>query len=237
LLRALIGRRWADRHQWRNVASCIQPTNTKNTALHQALQSEAGFPIIDLEQDWQVDQLAERVDCFCATDYNDAALQKRILNNKNTAFLYTNGGIVPGVLLTHPGVRIIHIHPGIVPAMRGSDCLLWSVLMRGRIGVSCFYMGVGIDDGAIIGQQEFPLPNLPSLSPLLTADREREAYRALLYAVDPHYRAKLLVNVLRQYMGTDLRALPTQQQASPIRPAYLWMHPRLRLKTMRETLS
>ena len=113
--------------------------------------------------------------------------------------------------------------------------MLWSAAVRRELGVSCFYMSTGIDEGALIGQREFPLPRLPALAPLLKNGEEPMAYRALLYAVDPHMRAQLLVDVLRAYSGADLRRLPAREQSHASRLAYLWMHPRLRLKVMKES--
>jgi hypothetical protein len=98
-------------------------------------------------------------------------------------------------------------------------------------------MSPGIDEGEVIGQREFDLPRLPSLAPLLTPQNEDTAYRALLFAVDPHFRAQLLADVLRAHPGADLRRLPTRAQPPASRPAYLWMHPRLRLRAMREAFQ
>jgi hypothetical protein len=197
------------------------------------LQHEAGLAPINYFETWEAKEFAETVEYLRAVDYLDPILQSRICDD-GCAFLYTNGGIVPAALLSRPGVRVLHIHPGIVPDVRGSDCLLWSAHVRKQIGVSCFYMSPGIDEGAVIGQREFKLPKLPSLAPLLTASGEAEATRALLYAVDPHFRAKLLVDVIRSNSAVDLRALPVRPQPPAGRPAYLWMHPRLRRKVMQE---
>ena len=79
------------------------------------------------------------------------------------------------------------------------------------------------------------MPRLPVLAPLLGSGEEPTAYRALLYAVDPHLRAQLLVDVLRAHPGADLRRLPAREQTRASRPAYLWMHPRLRRQVMKES--
>lgn len=198
------------------------------------LQEEAGFSPIDHFSSWSPDEHAEEVTRFRASDFTDIALQARMRAAKETAFLYTNGGIVPGSLLGVPGLRVFHIHPGIVPELRGSDCFLWSASVRRKLGVSCFYMSAGIDEGTILGQREIDLPRLPSLASLMNPADEPLAYRALLFAVDPHLRASLFVDVLRSHPGADLRHLPARPQPQARRPAYLWMHPRLRLYTMRE---
>jgi hypothetical protein len=201
------------------------------------LQVEAGFPPIDHFAPLDADGQAVEVERFSAENFDDPQLHSRIARARDTAFLFTNGGIVPAKILERPDVRMLHVHPGIVPDMRGSDCLLWSALVRGRVGVSCFYMSPGIDEGDVIGQREFDLPRLASLAELLTPRDEDTAYRALLFAVDPHLRAQLLVDILRAHPDADLRRLPARKQPAALRPAYLWMHPRLRLHVMRKAFA
>jgi hypothetical protein len=176
--------------------------------------------------------VAEVVKKFKAENYEDPVLQARIFQNKEDAFLYTNGGIVPGTVLNYPGIKFLHIHPGIVPEMRGSDCLLWSHLIKARFGMSCFYMSPGIDEGSVIGQKEYEVGSLSALQDYLTPGKEGLAYRALLYAFDPHLRAQLLIDILMQSEGIDMRKIESHKQAKTSRPAYLWMHPRLRLLTI-----
>ncbi|MFN7612766.1 MAG: formyltransferase family protein [Alphaproteobacteria bacterium] len=201
-------------------------------AVCMAIQQEAGLEAIDYFSAWDGEGYAEKVLRFRAKDFEDAVLQKRMKRHRDSAFLYTNGGIVPATILSVLGMRILHVHPGIVPAVRGSDCLLWSVDLRKKIGVSCFYMSAGIDEGDLIAQQEWEIPKLPSLAAYLTPGGEDLAYRALLFAVDPHYRARLLIQAIGP--ATDVCKLPALPQAPAMRSAYLWLHPRLRLKFMRE---
>lgn len=216
---------------WRRVPA----QDTQYADLCTRLQVQAGCTPVDHEAAWRPADYAEEVRSFRARDFDDPLLHERMAQAADTAFLYTNGGRVPAVLLDRPEIRVLHIHPGIVPDLRGSDCLLWSAAVRRRLGVSCFYMSAGIDEGALIGQREFDLPRLPALAPLLAGGEEPTAYRALLYAVDPHLRAQLLVDVLRAHPGADLRRLPAREQTRASRPAYLWMHPRLRLQVMKES--
>jgi len=216
---------------WRHAPA----QNPHYAELCKRLQVQAGYTPIDHEAAWRPSDYAEEVHSFCVRDFDDPLLHARMAQVADTAFLYTNGGKVPAALLDRPEIRILHIHPGIVPDLRGSDCLLWSAVVRRRLGVSCFYMSAGIDEGALISQREFDLPRLRALAPLLADGAEPFCYRALLYAVDPHLRAQLLVDVLRSHAGTDLRKLPAREQATcASRPAYLWMHPRLRLQVMKE---
>jgi len=202
-------------------------------ALCEALQRSAGFDVVDLFSEIDGHAFADEVKSLVAVDYDDPALEAQIVRHADTAFLYTNGGRVPARVLDHPEVRFFHVHPGMVPEVRGSDCLLWSALDRRRVGVSCFYMSPGIDEGDLLGQREFPLPDVSPLRPVLTPDREDMAYRALLFAVDPHYRARVFTDVLEAASGGDLRKCAAIPQTSPRRPPYLWMHPALRRHAMR----
>jgi hypothetical protein len=214
--RRLLGARFADAFL-RSRDEAAAPPDKTFAALCLRLQDEAGLVPVDYFAPWEPADYAEDVECFSATDFHDPLLQRRILRSDETAFLHTNGGIVPD--------------------MRGSDCLLWSALVRRRLGVSCFYMSPGIDEGEVIGQRELDLPRLPSLAPFLSPQDEHTAYRALLFALDPHLRTQMLVDGLRAHPGVDLRRLPTRAQPPVSRPAYLWMHPRLRLKVMREAFQ
>jgi hypothetical protein len=215
---------------WRNAPA----QNLEYAELCKRLQEQANFTPIDYEATWSPTDFAEAVYSFCVGDFEDPQLHSRMIQTSDTAFLYTNGGKVPAALLDRPEIRVLHIHPGMVPDLRGSDCLLWSAIVRRRLGVSCFYMSAGIDEGALIAQREFVLPQLPALAPFLADGEELTAYRALLYAVDPHLRAQLLVHVLRSHPEADLRRLPARSQEPSTRPAYLWMHPRLRRVAMKE---
>lgn len=206
-------------------------------ALCMKLQEVATENPIDLFGDFNLHDYATSVEEFAAEDYHDGYLRQRILEERRTAFLYTSGGLVPENLLNEKDVKIFHVHPGVVPEVRGSDCFLWSCLTKSRPGVSCFYLSPGIDEGDLLGVMEFNLPDLSPLLPHLTPEGESLAYRALLFAVDPHMRAQILVSILKENTGSDLRYLPTERQPPAKRPAFLWMHPRLRLPVMKKIVE
>lgn len=176
---------------------------------------------------------AERVDAFAAEDFNDGDLHRRMLREGPGTFLYTNGGRVPPGLLSQTGLRILHIHPGVVPEVKGSDCLFWSLLMRGTPGMSCFYMNAGIDTGDVIHTREFAAPRFPDLAGLFDADPDM-AYAALLNAYDPHLRAMTLMEVIAMAQGTPLDRLPARRQSPGSGRSYFWMHPRLVRRVLRQ---
>jgi hypothetical protein len=173
---------------------------------------------------------AEKIAQFTAENYDDPDLHRRIARERAGTFLYTNGGRVPASLLDRPGLRILHIHPGVVPEVKGSDCLFWSMLTRGRPGMSCFYMNAGIDTGDIILTREFDPPLYPQLNDIGDTDL---AYRALLHAYDPHLRAQTLLDIVKLSPDGRLGDLPSTRQAPGAGRSYFWMHPRLVAKALR----
>lgn len=176
---------------------------------------------------------ADRVETLVAEDYNDTDLQRAIAREGDAVFLYTDGGRVPARVLEHPATRILHFHPGVVPTVRGSDCLFWSLLVNGRPGMSCFYMNAGIDTGDIIYTREFDCPDFTDLADIFNRD-PAFARRAILHAYDPHLRAQTLIDVINVNQGRDLRKLPAQRQDVRSGRSYYWMHPLLVRRVLRQ---
>lgn len=210
--------------------------NNEFLSLCLKIQNETDFFKVDFSKKFNYKDITNNVRSFKFCDYNDQILIKLIKKNSRNAFLYTNGGIVPNELTSNKSIKIIHLHPGIVPDFKGSDCLLWSALKTKSLGASCFYMNSGIDEGSIIHTKRFDLPKMPSLIPFLNKELETTAYRALLYSIDPHLRASLLIEVLNKYPDINLKFLPCNKQKFEVEFAYLAMHKKLRLKTMKSLL-
>jgi hypothetical protein len=132
--------------------------------------------------------------------------------------IFCGGGILREPIL-NCGKKFIHVHPGLVPDMRGADCLLWSALVQNQIGMSAFFMNAGIDTGDVIGQRSYPLPHFDidsrQLGPNVTRD-------LLVNYVDPHYRANLLGNLFNKALNPD--NWPTTSQSSSKGKSYYFMH-------------
>lgn len=174
-------------------------------------------------------EYGDEFDQIMVSNVNDAAVTQALARNAPTAVLYTGGGILRDKILSHSDLRFIHLHPGLVPHVRGADGLLWSTLVRRRSAVSCFYMTRGLDTGDVIDTQEFspvcfePAGDLPDDATL---------YRALYAYVDPLLRAALLMRVL--HSAGDLRNLPTCAQNTEAGVTYHFMHPAVRCMALRQ---
>jgi len=117
------------------------------------------------------------------------------------------------------------VHTGFLPHVRGADVLLWSLLVRGRPGVSAFTMTPGLDDGDVLAAWETE----PLTVDLPAGDRpdDETLYRAVFSFVDPLLRAELLV---RDVLDTDrdLTALRGDPQDLRTGVTFHFMHPTVR---------
>ena len=154
---------------------------------------------------------------------------QRLLDQLSSAgpryVLFTGGGIVPAPLLSLPKVRFLHVHPGYLPHIRGADGLLWSMLVRGRPGMSCFNMAPGIDTGDVVAADDFP----PLRFNISGRDRpdDKTLYRAIFSFYDPVLRAEFLVRTLESCDGDPVNLSSTPQDDSSS-VTYHFMHEALR---------
>ncbi|WP_417566234.1 formyltransferase family protein [Marinobacter sp.] len=175
------------------------------------------------------------VETISVNGLDDSSLVQYLKSSSDKAILFTGGGLLKEPLLSLDKIRFIHIHPGIVPEVKGADGLFWSLLLRGKPGYSAFYMNPGIDTGDIIVQQEFKV-DLSCIG--LENYGNDEVYRALLDFYDPCFRIMTFIHFLntvfdkKQLMGDnenlDLRSIPSKAQNPAEGRTYFFMHRSLR---------
>lgn len=153
---------------------------------------------------------------------NDSELIEYIKKDENNLFIFTGGGIVKQDLLAINGKSFVHVHPGIVPEIKGSDGLLWSLLLRGKPGMSCFYMDAGIDTGTVLYKKEYAAP---AVLPGKEQTKSDAVYRVLLKFFDPRLRALTLVELLKKIdaEGGDVNKIEACKQKADGR-TYFSMH-------------
>ncbi|MDG2012101.1 MAG: formyltransferase family protein, partial [Pirellulaceae bacterium] len=101
----------------------------------------------------------KRVRCVVAKNINCKKVIDSIKSCPQEYIIFCGGGLLRREILALPK-RFIHIHPGVVPDVKGADGILWSSLVRKRIGMSAFFMNQGIDTGDIIQTREYDIPQL-----------------------------------------------------------------------------
>jgi len=173
---------------------------------------------------------AANVECIAVESLKDRALSQRLSALPPGEILYSGGGIVPPALLNDPVRPFLHVHPGFLPHVRGADGLLWSLLVRQRLGASCFHMTAGIDLGPVLAAREFA--PLTFAFPRRTTVDEAMLHRALFSFYDPYLRAKTLIDHLRSRPAGG--AWPTAVPQDPaLGTTYHFMHPALRHRVLR----
>lgn len=174
-------------------------------------------------------EYAESFERILVEGLADPLLWARLEQLGPETILYTGGGLVPSGLLAIEGLKWLHVHPGHLPEVRGADGLLWSVLVHGRPGMSCFRMDRGVDTGEVIATAEWP-PLRFDLTDVRRPD-DQTLYRAIFCFCDPILRASFLVDsVLRPRCDAfDLSAVP-QDTSKGV--TYHFMHPTLRRRAL-----
>ncbi len=176
----------------------------------------------DMYSAFSYDEHADSVVRVAAASYKEPVLAGALRGAGAQTVLFTGGGIVPASLFELPGTRFVHVHTGYLPHVRGADVLLWSLLARGRPGVSAFFMTPGLDDGDVLAARELdPLEIRLPPGPRLDDDT---LYRALFSFVDPLLRAELLVSDVLEPAATDLDALHGTPQDLSTGITYHFMH-------------
>ena len=142
--------------------------------------------------------------------------------------VFCGGGILRREILSLPK-RFIHIHPGVVPDVKGADGILWSSLVRRKIGMSAFFMNEGIDTGDILKTQEYDIPRLFEF-PTNAASRWQLS-NFIVNFVDPVFRAKLLSELFEN--NSDPGKWTTTIQNPLDGKVYYFMHDAVKQHSLR----
>jgi hypothetical protein len=206
-------------------------------AIADALSTSVEDPMAwqeEMYDSFSYEHYADQVLPIPANSYKDPALVPALSAAGPGRVLYTGGGIVPPAVFAIPGIRMIHVHTGLLPYVRGADVLLWSLLVRGRPGVSAFFMTEGLDDGDIVAARECD-PLQVTLPGLKRADDDT-LYRSVFSFIDPLIRAQLLVDEVLAPSG-NLATLAGASQDLSLGITYHFMHPELRHRALRRLFA
>jgi hypothetical protein len=149
---------------------------------------------------------------------NDSKLVEFLRTEVSQQYIVFCGGGILRKDILRCGKKFIHIHPGVVPDVKGSDGLLWSVLLRKKIGMSAFFMNEGIDTGDILLRKEYAVPFL-NLEGSIDAD---VVTRELINYVDPVFRAEALITLFKE--NANPSRWKYEKQNSSLGRVYYFMH-------------
>lgn len=145
-------------------------------------------------------------------DINSEQMQEVLFKLHHKYLIYSGyGGYILKAHLFHMNKKFIHIHAGILPQYRGSTTAYYSFLQDKEFGATAIFLSEGIDEGEIIAQDTFPVPE--------------EAVN-IDYVYEPYIRSKVLIKVLNQYL--ECGELTSCQQSQSGAETYFIIHPVLK---------
>ena len=180
---------------------------------------------------FRYDDYADDVVRVGASDHKDPRLHSVLRRIAPATLIFSGGGIVPRTVFDIAGLTIVHVHTGLLPYVRGADVLLWSLLVRGRPGVSAFVMTPGLDDGDVLATWETD-PLTVDLSAMARPDDET-LYRAVFSFVDPILRAELLVRDVLEPAADASQLVGTPQDVNQ-GVTFHFMHPTVRGRALQQ---
>jgi methionyl-tRNA formyltransferase len=171
-------------------------TNTPQTGLVAEALESAGIPFTRLE----------------TSDVNSPEVVAALEKSPSRIVLFSGP---PGAIVRNPlfstGRRFLHVHPGELPAYRGSTTIYYSLLDSGSACATALYLDEGIDTGPVLAIRSFEPP--------LDRSEIDQIY-------DPEIRASLLEDLLRQ-MAASIPLVERHQDPAVGQTHYI-IHPVLK---------
>ncbi len=199
-------------NHWPRVLLLHHPDIVKK--IQASVASSLGLPLDLVEGAYgklNFKRLGKQFEILVVNDLADPKLTATLADHGNGLVLFTGGGIVPKNLLSESGNRFLHIHPGFLPRLRGADCLLWSILIKGNPAATAFHMVPNLDEGDIVLPVELEKISVP----LASTDRpdDQTLYRLAYSFIDPWIRAAVLDGLIKKGLLKS-SALGTPQDTS-----------------------
>lgn len=145
-------------------------------------------------------------------DINSEQMKDTLSGLQQKYLIYSGyGGYILREHLFRMNKKFIHVHAGILPQYRGSTTAYYSFLQDKELGATAIFLNEGIDEGEIIVQDTFPIP---------------EESVNIDYIYEPYIRSEVLIKALNQYLeqGTLISCKQNQDGAE----TYFIIHPVLK---------
>lgn len=157
------------------------------------------------------------------TSINDVALKTLLDQQTLSSWLFSGGGILKPDLF-QSGRKFLHVHPGVLPEEKGSTCFYYSILKKGVVGASAFWLTPELDSGSPVTYSEFTV-NLAA---------EDCTDKMMDYWLDPYIRAQ----VLKKFLQLQYRQTVNYEERVAAAPrAYYVIHPILRVSALKKLIS
>jgi len=145
-------------------------------------------------------------------DINSEEMKNAIQDLEQKYLIYSGYGgsiLKPHLFGLHKS--FLHVHAGILPQYRGSTTAYYSFLQEKMFGATAIFLNEGIDEGEIITQDTFGVP-------------EKEA--DIDYIYEPYIRSRVLLKAIDRYIAEG--ELTGQKQSTDKAETYFIIHPVLK---------
>lgn len=145
-------------------------------------------------------------------DINSERMKHVIQGLEQIYLIYSGyGGYILKSHLFRLNKKYIHVHAGLLPQYRGSTTIYYSYLQEKIFGATAIFLSEGIDEGEIIVQETFSVP---------------EKQVDIDYIFEPYIRSKVLIKVIDQYL--EKGKLIGRPQMKSEAETYFIIHPVLK---------
>ena len=222
-------------HYWPNKISKYLPELKK--IIFDSVIKDYQFSQVTLDNANRLRPLSyfcSNIETLLIKNLRDDLLMECLQKLSETTILYTGGGFVPKDLLDIKSIKMIHIHPGFLPQIKGADCFLWSLLLHGRASASCFFMDDGLDTGEIILASW-----LPKISFKISRNNYNliTLYRSIYSYVDPWVRSFALRQVIKKYSSTNFYSISATKQDANNDTTLNFMHNKIKNIVMNDLFT
>ena len=136
----------------------------------------------DMYQYENIYHISKKIDFVYSKSVNSNNLSSTL--NKNLTYINTSNQIYKEILKTN--IKFVHIHPAILPDIRGADGSLYMYELHKSFGATSFFISKNIDQGEIISQYIKKFDNFKF--DLLSTFSLKDIYKLWFSFVDPLIR-------------------------------------------------
>jgi len=131
------------------------------------------------------------------------------------------GGTILRKEILNSGKRFIHVHPGLLPMVRGSTAIYYSLLLEGKLGATVILMEEKIDEGPVLHAKTFE-----------AGPKDED----LDYVTDPGMRTAALIEYFEKLRDhqIDLKTLPKPSVQKSQGHTFYIIHPVLKHLALRK---
>jgi len=113
-----------------------------------------GFPIAPLFTE-QLD--SHGIEHYFVPNHNKKACEALLESYKPDLIVLGGTRIIKDSLIKIPRDGVLNSHPGLLPEVRGSSSVAWSIYYDIPIGCTCHFIDTNIDTGPIISRRNIPV--------------------------------------------------------------------------------